>query len=72
MPRRGEEDRRDGADPLPWKKKCGGLRIAQAKRLQELGKENSRRKLLLADAELDKAIFREAASGRPWAAQLNF
>jgi len=46
-----------------WKKKFGGLRIAQAKRLKELEKENSRLKRLLADAELDKAILREAASG---------
>ena len=39
-----------------WKKKFGGLRIDQAKRLKELEKENSRLKRLLADAELDKAI----------------
>ena len=50
----------------------GQLRIDQAKRLKELEKENSRLKRLLADAELDKAILREAASVRPWAAQLNF
>jgi putative transposase len=55
-----------------WKKKFGGLRIDQAKRLKELEKENSRLKRLLADAELDRAILREAASGRPRAAQLNF
>jgi putative transposase len=46
-----------------WKKKFGGLRIDQAKRLKEPEKENSRLKRLLADAELDKAILREAASG---------
>ena len=46
-----------------WKKKFGGLRMDQAKRLKELEKENSRLKRLLADAELDKAILREAASG---------
>ena len=55
-----------------WKKNFGGLRIDQAKRLKDLEKENARLKRLLADAELDKAILREAASGRPWAAQLNF
>jgi putative transposase len=55
-----------------WKKKFGGLRIDQAKRLKDLEKEKSRLKRLLADAELDKAILREAASGRPWTAQLNF
>ena len=46
-----------------WKKQYGGLRIDQAKRLKDLEKENSRLKRLLADAELDKAILREAALG---------
>ena len=45
------------------KKQYGGLRIDQAKRLKDLEKENSRLKRLLADAELDKAILREAALG---------
>ena len=35
----------------------------QAMRLKDLEKENARLKRLLADAELDKAILREAASG---------
>ena len=39
------------------------LRTDQAKRLKDLEKENARLKRLLADAELDKAILREAASG---------
>ncbi|MCX7414873.1 MAG: IS3 family transposase [Planctomycetia bacterium] len=47
-----------------WKKKFGGLRIDQAKRLKDLEKENARLKRLLADAELDKAILREAAFGK--------
>jgi transposase len=47
-----------------WKKKYGGLRMDQAKRLKELEKENSRLKCLLADAELDKAILREVAEGK--------
>ena len=55
-----------------WKREYGGLRSDQAKRLKDLEKENARLKRLLADAELDKALLREAASGRPWAAQLNF
>ena len=46
-----------------WRKEYGGLRTDQAKRLKELEKENGRLKRLLADAELDKAILREAASG---------
>ena len=46
-----------------WKREYGGLRSDQAKRLKDLEKENARLKRLLADAELDKAILREAASG---------
>lgn len=46
-----------------WRKEYGGIRTDQAKRLKELEKENGRLKRLLADAELDKAILREAASG---------
>lgn len=45
-----------------WRKEYGGLRIDQAKRLKDLEKENARLKKLLADAELDKAILKEAAS----------
>ena len=41
-----------------WKKKFGGLRIDQAKRLKDLEKENSRLKRLLADAELDSGVSR--------------
>ena len=41
----------------------GGLRTDQAKRLKELEKEKARLKRLLADAELDKPILREAATG---------
>ena len=46
-----------------WRKEYGGLRTDQAKRLKELQKENARLKRLLAEAELDKAILKEAASG---------
>jgi len=46
-----------------WKKEFGGLRMDQARRLKDLEKENARLKRLLADAELDKAILKEAASG---------
>ncbi len=47
-----------------WRKEYGGLKLDQAKRLKELEKENGRLKRLLAEAELDKAILREAASGK--------
>ena len=47
-----------------WRKEYGGLKLDQAKRLKQLEGENARLKRLLADAELDKAILREAASGK--------
>ena len=46
-----------------WKKEYGGLRLDQAKKLKQLEQENSKLKKLLAEAELDKAILKEAASG---------
>ena len=46
-----------------WRKQYGGLKLDQARRLKDLEKENARLKRLLAEAELDKAILREAASG---------
>jgi putative transposase len=45
-----------------WRKEYGGLKTDQARRLKELERENGRLKRLLADAELDKAILREAAN----------
>ena len=38
-----------------WRKEYGGMRVAQAKRLQELEKENTRLKKLVADVSLDNA-----------------
>ena len=46
-----------------WRKEYGGMQVAQAKRLKGLEKENARLKRPLADAELDKAILKEAAEG---------
>ncbi len=45
-----------------WRKEYGSLSTDQAKRLKELQRQNARLKSLLADAELDKAILREAAN----------
>lgn len=62
----GEVVRRLGVTQVTyyrWRKEYGGMRVDQAKRLRELEKENARLKRLLADAELDKAILKEAASG---------
>ena len=44
-------------------KEYGGLQINQAKRLKDLGKENSRLKKLVADLSLDKDILNEALRG---------
>jgi putative transposase len=46
-----------------WRKEYGGMRVDQAKRLQELEKENTRLKRLVADITLDNAILKEAARG---------
>jgi putative transposase len=46
-----------------WRKEYGGIRTDQARRLKDLERENERLKRLLAEAELDKAILREAAAG---------
>ena len=47
-----------------WRREYGGMKVDQARRLKDLEKENARLKRLLADAELDKAILKEAASGK--------
>ena len=46
-----------------WRKEYGGMRVEQVKRLQELEKENTRLKKLVADVSLDNAILKEAARG---------
>lgn len=46
-----------------WKRKYGNMRVGEAKRLKDLEKENARLKKLLADAELDKSILKEALEG---------
>ena len=43
-----------------WRKEYGGIRTDQAKRLKE--RKNTGLKKLVAKAELDKSILREAAS----------
>jgi putative transposase len=45
-----------------WKSKYGGMKVEEAKRLKELEIENARLKKLLADAELDKAMWKELVS----------
>ena len=43
-----------------WKKKYGGMKAEEAKRLALLEEENVRLKKLVADLSLDKAILTEA------------
>ena len=47
-----------------WRNQYGGMKADEAKRLKELEKENARLKKLLAEAELDKAMLKELASGK--------
>ena len=44
-----------------WRKRYGGLKIEDAKRLKALEKENVRLKRLVADQALDLSILKEAA-----------
>jgi len=46
-----------------WRKKYGGMRTEQAKRLKDMEKENARLKKLVADISLDNAILKEVAEG---------
>ena len=46
-----------------WRKRYGGLRSNQAKRLKELEQENSRLKRLVGELNLDKSILEEAMRG---------
>ena len=48
---------------LRWKKQFGGMKSDEAKRLRELEVENRKLKELLAEAELDKRILKEALEG---------
>ncbi len=45
-----------------WKKKYGGLGVAEMRRLKQLEDENGRLKSLVADLTLDKHILQDALS----------
>jgi putative transposase len=47
-----------------WRSQYGGMKSEEAKRLKELEGKNARLKQFLAEAELDKAMFKEALRGR--------
>jgi transposase-like protein len=46
-----------------WRKEYGGMRVDQARRLEELEQENARLKKLVADLSLDNAILKEVNRG---------
>lgn len=46
-----------------WKKKYGGMKAEEAKRLEELEQENGRLKKLVADLSLDVQMLKEIARG---------
>ena len=46
-----------------WRREYGGMKVSQARRLKELGRENGRLKRAVADLTLDKLILEEAAEG---------
>ena len=43
-----------------WKRKYGGMDVSEARRLRTLEDENAKLKKLLAEAELDKAMLKDA------------
>jgi transposase-like protein len=46
-----------------WRKKYGGMKAEEAKRLEELEQENGRLKKLVADLSLDVQMLKEIARG---------
>ena len=46
-----------------WRKRYGGLKMDQAKKLKELERENAQLKKVVADLVLDKAILKDLAQG---------
>jgi putative transposase len=46
-----------------WRNQYGGMKSEEAKRLKRLESENAKLKKLLAEAELDKAMLKEALQG---------
>jgi len=46
-----------------WRKKYGGMKVDEARRLKDLEKENARLKHLVADLTLDKQMLQEVLKG---------
>jgi putative transposase len=46
-----------------WRQQSGGMQAEKDRRLTQLEKQNARLKKLLAEAELEKAMFKDLAEG---------
>ena len=49
-----------------WKRKFGGMGVAELQRLRQLEEENKRLKSLVADLTLDKHMLQEVTRACPW------
>ena len=47
-----------------WRQACGGMKVAQAKRLKEREVEKARLKRAVADLTVEKLILKEVAEGK--------
>jgi transposase-like protein len=47
-----------------WRKEYGGLKLAQAKRMKELERENAKLRRALAELALEKQVLKDIASGK--------
>lgn len=55
---------RERADFYRWKKKFGGVGVAEIRRLKQLEDENKKLKQLVADLSLDRQILQDALKGK--------
>ena len=46
-----------------WRKEYGGLELDQAKRMEDMERENIRLRRLVADLSLEKQVLKDVASG---------
>ncbi len=46
-----------------WRKEYGGLQVDQARKMQDLERENARLRRLVADLSLEKQVLADVASG---------
>ena len=61
---------RDGraVHPINWRRKYGGMEVADAKRLKALEAENTKLKKMLAEQMLDVATLKEMLGKNVWSA----